>query len=382
MADTDIAVVGAGPAGMALALALLQAGRMPMLLDARNRAASREDPRVLALSHGSRQILERLGVWTQLAPTPIESIHVSQRGGFGRTLLHARDYGLPALGYVLEANVLANVLDKVLARHNVVWRDGTTVQRVGVGSKSVDVLVSTPVGDDVVSARLVAYAEGAVAGGAKSVERDYRQRAVLAIVKTLEPGESVAYERFTPNGPLALLPFGAGYAVVLTADEATALEIGELGEPAFLARLQQEVGERLHFVSATPRTTFPLTLRFRRSPVAARQVWVGNSAQTLHPVAGQGFNLALRDVWELATLLGAPDGKDAGAPDLLRRYAARRRLDRSSAIGFTDGLVRLFGSENLLLRAARGTGLLALDLAPPLRDFVARRMIFGARAWP
>jgi 2-octaprenyl-6-methoxyphenol hydroxylase len=115
--------------------------------------------------------------------------------------------------------------------------------------------------------------------------------------------------------------------------------------------------------------------------MAARQVWVGNSAQTLHPVAGQGFNLALRDVWELAEVLSAADVTDPGAPEVLRRYAALRRLDRNGLIRFTDALIHVFSNDNVLLGAARGAGLMLLDLSPPLRGFLARRMIFGARAW-
>ena len=130
----------------------------------------------------------------------------------------------------------------------------------------------------------------------------------------------------------------------------------------------------------TPRTAFPLGLRYRDTTTEPRRVWLGNAAQTLHPVAGQGYNLALRDVCELARTLGGE--VDPGAAGVLQRYTARRSVDRRATIGFTDTLVRLFSNDLAPLRHARGAGLLALDLFPPLRRFVANRMIFGARAWP
>lgn len=378
----DVVIVGGGPAGMALALALFEVGKAPLLLDVRSRTAARRDPRVLSLSHGSRQILERLGVWKQLAPTAIETIHVSQRGGFGRTMLRASDHALPALGYVIEADALACALEDALSHRAIMWLDETKVERVAANPKTVDLLITARGVADAICGRVVAFAEGAVTAGSESVVRDYGQAAVLCTATVHEPHGSMAYERFTPAGPVALLPLREHYAVVLTADADTASEIAELDDAAFLSRLQQDFGNGPRFVSVTARSTFPLTLRFRRRPIAARQVWVGNSAQTLHPVAGQGFNLALRDVWELADVLSEPDVSDPGSPKVLRRYAARRRLDRNGLIGFTDALVRVFSNDNVLLSAARGAGLLLLDLAPPLRGFLARRMIFGARAWP
>ncbi|MDD5298533.1 MAG: FAD-dependent monooxygenase, partial [Rhodocyclaceae bacterium] len=160
-----------------------------------------------------------------------------------------------------------------------------------------------------------------------------------------------------------------------------AAELMAMDDATFLARLQEQFGERLHFVSVEPRFSYPLLLRYRPQPVGPRQAWLGNSAQTIHPVGGQGFNLALRDAWQLADTL-LRNGGDPGAPQLLHLYARRRSLDRRSTIGFTDLLVRTFSNANPLLAAGRGMGLFLLDVLPPLRDFVARRMMYGARAWP
>jgi 2-octaprenyl-6-methoxyphenol hydroxylase len=210
--------------------------------------------------------------------------------------------------------------------------------------------------------------------------RDYGQHAVLCSVGVAAQHGNVAWERFTSEGPVALLPLGERYAVVLTcADEAVA-GITALDDEAFLALLQQRFGTRLRFNAPTPRTAYPLGLRYRRDPVGERQVWLGNAAQTLHPVAGQGFNLALRDIWELAQALGA--AADPGAPEVLAAYARGRQTDRRGAIAFTDLLIDGFASDFAPLKHARGAGLLALDLLPPLRAFVAKRMIYGARAWP
>ena len=193
------------------------------------------------------------------------------------------------------------------------------------------------------------------------------------------PHGNVAWERFTPQGPLALLPCGDEYAVVYTCAPVEAERLVALGDDGFLAVLQTHFGGRLQFTACTSRHVFPLGLRYRPSPVGPRSVWLGNAAQTLHPVAGQGFNLALRDIMQLARTL--TDAADPGAATLLAHYAAARRLDRNGVIGFTDTVVRLFSNDTPLLREGRGLALLALDLVPPLRSFVARRMMYGARAW-
>ena len=196
----------------------------------------------------------------------------------------------------------------------------------------------------------------------------------------------MAWERFTPDGPVALLPLSAdngdGYAVVLTCPAAESENVAALSDTDFLALLQQRFGPRVTLTTVGPRAIFPLGLRVRRHPVGERQVWIGNAAQTLHPVAGQGFNLALRDIMELADTLSDPVcAGDPGDAALLARYAARRRLDRAGTVGLTDSLVRLFSTKSPLLLHARGAGLLALDLFPPARSFLARRMMFGARGW-
>lgn len=379
MAEHDLLIVGAGPVGMTLALALKDSGLDLQLVDARPRGAARHDPRVLALSHGSRLTLERLGIWQQLPATPIETIHISQQGGLGRSLLKAADYGLPAMGYVVAAGHLAAALDDALAAAGIPIQGNTTVTGLAAGPDSV----SLSLADGTLGARLVACAEGSTQGSEapELVERDYAQHAVISVATPVEGHAHRAWERFTPQGPLAVLPCGSDCAIVHTASPNDADALMALDDDAYRARLQAHFGERLHFAGVGPRARYPLLLRYRPDPTGPRTVWLGNAAQTLHPVAGQGYNLALRDVWACAQVL-LKAGGDPGDAATLARYASERRLDRQGTIRFTDGLVRLFSNAIAPLAHARGAGLFALDLLPPARHFVAKRMMFGARAWP
>ena len=347
---------------MALALALKRHGVAAEIFEARERVAVRHDPRVLALSDGARQILDWLGVWSGLSATQIETIHISQRGGFGRTVLRAADLDMKALGWVLPASALIAALDAALTTAGIAYHQNA---RVGAG--------------DTADFKLTAFAEGAVDPAAGKL-RDYGQHAVLCTVNVESPHHNVAWERFTDEGPVALLPLGDAYSVVLTCADEVLEDVKSLDDAAFLALLQRRFGTRLHFTAVTPRAAYPLGLRYRQDTTGERQVWLGNAAQTLHPVAGQGFNLALRDIWELAQLVGA--SADPGAPEVLATYARGRQADRRGAIAFTDLLIDGFASGFAPLRHVRGAGLLALDLLPALRGFVAKRMIFGARAWP
>lgn len=382
--NPDILIVGGGPVGLCLALALKQGGLAPLLVDARPAGAAADDPRILALSHSSRQVLERLGIWRALAPTAINQIHISQRGGFGRTRLDRADYRLPALGYVQEAGALAAALDQACDRAGVVRRYQTRLDAVTPSTDGVALSLTGPDAPQQLAVKLVANAEGRIAPGQDVYEHDYGQHAVITVAQPALPHGNLAYERFTPDGPLALLPCGPAYAVVFTATPEVAEQLLALDERAFLDRLQAQFGRNMAFTAAGPRASYPLLLRYRKQPVAQRQVWLGNAAQTLHPVAGQGFNLAARDVWQLADLLlkHSGPGFDAGSPALLASYAARRQVDRRGTIGFTNSLVQTFSNADPALGLARGAALLALDLLPPLRDFIARRMLFGARAWP
>lgn len=375
-----VAIVGGGPVGLSLALLLRQADIGCEVFDARPAGAGFGDRRVLALSHGTRQIFQRLDTWTEIGAAPITTIHVSQHGHLGRTLIHAAETGVPALGYVAEAGRVARALAQTCAATGVKLRNGIRVTGSEAGSGRALLRFAAPPGDETVPAQLIAWAEGAVSAEHGGVRRDYAQQAIVAAVQTRTPPAGIAYERFTGSGPVALLPLAGRYALVWTVPDDAAADLSELDDRAFLARLSAVFGGRHDFISVDARAAFPLGLRYRETPVGERAVWLGNAAQTLHPVAGQGFNLALRDACELARQL-RDEPADCGSPALLARHAAARHLDRRAAIGFTDGLVRLFGLRDPFSAHARGAGLLALDLMSAARRFLARRMIFGARGW-
>ena len=377
MADYDVLIIGGGPVGAALALALRGSGLALGLLEARAPGAA-VDARPIALSHGSRLILERLGVWERLTgATPIRRIHVSQRGGFGRVELDARQAGVPALGYVLDYGQISEVLARALETGGGVDLIRATVGALESGTDAATVVAA---GNGRASARLLAVADGGALPVARLRIRDYGQAAVSARVSCSLPHQNVAYERFTPEGPLALLPTGEALALVWTTAPERARQLCALTEAGFLERLQESFGNRLgRFSSASRRAWFPLALKVADRIADPRTVVVGNAAQMLHPVAGQGLNLGLRDAWELAALLRDSDRVHIGSQALARAYTARRRLDRGGGVLFTDSLVRLFSNELAALKLARGLGLAVLGVIPPARDFLARRMIFGAR---
>ena len=374
---TDVLIIGAGPVGMTLALALAGGAQRVLLVDRRPRGAWADDPRALALSHGSRQLLERIKAWNARAATAIRKIHVSQRGGFGRTLIDADDYDTPALGYVMRYSDLADELDARLGSDQILAP--CTVDTIETDGDEAVVTVTNEGRSRRINARLVVHAEGTPDNEADVKVRDYRQHAVVAEVSTTTGHQLRAWERFTPDGPLALLPLEDGYSIVFTVPPEKAERLLAMDDAAFLAALREQFGRRLEFTACRARASFPLALRVRSPLVSRRQVWIGNAAQSLHPVSGQGFNLGLRDACELAEILHRHS--DAGDPAALASYARGRGIDRRGSIAFTDGIVRLFSNDIAPLRLARGLGLLVLDLAPPLRHFVARRMVWGARAW-
>lgn len=382
MSVHDLLIVGAGPVGLALGCALQTSGLDIVTVDARPLRASTTDPRVLALAHGTRLTLENLGAWNGLETTPIRHIHVSQQGGLGRTLIDASDYGMEALGYVGSAGALAHSLAERLKTSTIKQLDQTKVIRLSPQPDHVEAEIRHHDGHtEVLRARLVACAEGGLSDAAEQVERDYQQHAIIAHVACPDGHQHRAFERFTANGPMALLPYGSGFALVHVCAPEQADAMLALDPEAYRAHLQQTIGSRVRLGQVTDRLRYPLGLRYRKNPTNQRIVWLGNAAQTLHPVAGQGFNLALRDVHALAQAILASRA-DIGREDTLERYRSRRKTDRLGTIFFTDTLVRLFSNPSPVLSHVRGAGLFALDLCPPLRHFVARRMMFGARAWP
>jgi len=335
--------------------------------------------RPIALSHASRLMLDRIGVFDTLPVTPIETVHISQAGGFGRTMIRADELDMPALGYVTDLAPLAGTLLAAAAPEHLASRvrgwndDGNSVhvQIEGNGAREL-------------TARLLVLADGEHSAGDDLSLRDYGQTAVVAQVRPERVARHAAFERFSAEGPIALLPVADRYALIWSVRTNRAADLIKAPDIEFLDGVTDLFGRRFgKFVEVGARAGFPLTLRFRRGAAAGpRSIAIGNAAQTLHPVAGQGLNLGLRDAIELAEaiLLAGRTALEAGG--LAARFAAMRKRDRYASIGITDGLVRGFESDGPFARMLRGAGLLAIDLAPPARKMLARRFVFGLRALP
>lgn len=380
----DVVLVGLGPVGATLALAVAGADVDLVALDARQPGERTRGDRSLALSHGARLTFERIGIWSDLARiegavTPIVTVDVSQARGFGATQLRASEHGVDALGYVVSYVALQDTLDRALERAGVAIRLGAHVERVD--GNPADVVVAMP-NDESLHARLAVVADGAGAtvAGIQRTRHEYGQVALIASVWPARPHAGVAYERFTSTGPIALLPERDHYALVWTMrpDEGQAMLV--LDERAFLDALADRFGARVEgFVRVEARRVFPLALEQARPLVSARAVVIGNAAQQLHPVAGQGLNLGLRDAWELSHAILDTPRASLGAPAMLAAHARRRSIDRGAGIAFTQGLLRVFGTDHAAVRWPRGIALTLLDTMPPVKRAFTRSMMFGMR---
>ena len=378
MPSLDVAIVGAGPVGAAVAALSAAPGLRIGVFEAR--AAPSGESRILALSHASRMLLEDAGAWPASHATPIASIHISQKGGPGRTLLEASDQGLPALGYTVSYGALEEALTRRLRDLAIEVRYASSCERIALDPSKAAVRFAT--GDEV-DARLLVLADGgANAGKIPGIafhEKDYAQSAVIGSVRTDRAHGDRAYERFTPQGPVALLPVEDRYALVFTAAPEEARRLLALDERSFLEELQSHFGDRAgRFTSIEGRASFPLRLRAVNVAVALRTAIVGNAAQALHPIAGQGLNLGLRDAAALAAAIASVPAQDVGNAAMLEAYRRSRSRDASRGIAFTDFLASAFADGRRVPTWGRGLALTALDLIPPARRALAARMIHGA----
>ncbi|MTV38863.1 UbiH/UbiF/VisC/COQ6 family ubiquinone biosynthesis hydroxylase [Duganella radicis] len=377
--DYDIAICGAGPAGMALAALLVKRGVSAariVLIDAKTLEQASKDPRSLALSWGSRQILEQIGAWPTAA-TAIEQIHVSRRGQFGRSLIDRKDYDLPALGYVSRYGNLVTALGAVCAQAGIASLRPARVEALDEMDDAVALTITG--GADgvprVQRAAIVVQAEGGLFNEQqnRATHRDYRQTAIIAQVRSTLPPPHRAFERFTEQGPLALLPQDDEYSLVWCVRPDTAAELQALNDADFLQALGAAFGDRVgKFTHATPRLAFRLGLNADPRSTA-RTVAIGNAAQTLHPVAGQGLNLGLRDVTVLARLLA-----QGATPAMLAQFTAQRQRDRGTTVRITDTMARIFANDSPA-QAVLGLSLAAIDIISPARSLLAELMMYGRR---
>jgi 2-octaprenyl-6-methoxyphenol hydroxylase len=393
-----VAICGGGLVGATLALALRQLDLEVVLIESHPFGAVDQpsfDERTTALSNGSRRIFQGLGVWPLIAreATPIRRIHVSDKGRFGFARIAAEEQGLEQLGHVVVNRTMGAALWQCLQAANVEIVAPARVTSVELADHHRSVVCERSDGTTVIEAQLVVAADGARSIARESVgigaaTWEYDQMAIVTNVVSLRFHDYVAYERFTPTGPIALLPMTDGRCgVVWTLAPADATEVLALSDAEFLARLQGDFGFRLgRFTRVGKRQTYPLSLTRSAAHTAERLAVVGNAAQALHPIAGQGFNLGLRDVASLAEVLadartsGAPF--DAGDGMLLQRYCAWREADRTEIVRFTDGLVRVFTQPFAPVKLLRDFGLLAFDLLPPAKAAMAQLSLGAAGRIP
>ncbi|MBE7526460.1 MAG: FAD-dependent monooxygenase [Burkholderiales bacterium] len=387
----DIVIVGGGPVGMALALALRDYDLTVLLLEARALPEKVDDPRPLALSHGSQLILQRLGIWQNLVQsTPITTIHISNHGHFGHAILTPEDAGVPALGYVVNYHDLYHSMGRMVREGgNLDYQTNALVTAVRTDLPLAQVTYQQHGMTRQVRAKLLVLADGGKLAeqidGIRYQTHDYQQTAIVANVRAELPQPGTAYERFTLNGPLALLPSGDEYALVWTMPIAEAAKKLKLDDSHFLQQLHEQFGDRMgNFTHVGQRSSFPLILKHASGIAGHRAVLIGNAAQTLHPVAGQGFNLGLRDAWELASEISCvpPDTPgEPGSARMLAAYSRRRQSDKRTSRIFTDSLVKLFTVDLSLVQSCSSLGLTALDCLPPAKRLVAHQMIFGTKGW-
>jgi 2-octaprenyl-6-methoxyphenol hydroxylase len=383
----DVAIVGGGLVGASLALALEPTGLRVALIEGVAPDATAQpsfDDRTTALGNGTRRVFEALGVWSAIAPyaAPIRHIHVSDAGRYGFARLEAAEHGIEAFGYVVTNRVLGAALQQRLATlPGLELRRPARCSAVTLGRDAVR-LETSPAAPPL-QARLVVAADGAnslvrSAAGLPAEIEDYQQVAVVAHVTAARAAAGIAYERFTPDGPFAVLPLHDGnYGVVWTLTPQAAEQVMALPDAQYLAALQQAFGWRIgRFERVGQRSAYPLKLTRASAVTGPRVALIGNAAQALHPVAGQGFNLGLRDAATLAEVLAERLRRephlDVGSDAVLAEFAARRASDRDGVTRLTDGLVKVFGDSRPGVPLLRDLGLLLFDLSPTAKQAMSR----------
>ena len=377
----DVTIVGGGLAGASLAVALRDRspGRVA-LVEARTGSGLQRDvfdERSIALADVSRRIFDTMGIWGALKSDahPIHEIHVSEKGVFGKTRIRAADEGMDALAWTVPHRLLGNALHGGLAGVELI--SPATVTHIAQHTDHMVAVLNGARGE--IKTRLLVLADAGSElrslAGFEVDDSDYQQVAVVANIETETAMDHVAYERFTPHGPMAVLPLGGvRHGVVWTCGQEAANAVSEWPDARFIRELQADFGYRLgKILNVGKRLVFPLRLVRASRMVKGRVVVIGNAAHTLHPVAGQSFNLTLRDIALLAQKVF--DSGDAGDADMLASWQNQRRADVNRVVGFTDFLARAFTRRWNMLAPLRGAMLMGFALLPPLRRAVIRRSL-------
>jgi 2-octaprenyl-6-methoxyphenol hydroxylase len=387
MKEWDVVVVGGGMVGASFALALRSTSLRVLVIESvppDSAAQPSFDERTTALGNGSRQIFETLGVWPAMAgdASPIRSIHVSDAGRFGVARLDAHEQGVHAFGYVVPNRVIGRALWQALREApNVTVAVPAQLKNATVRDDGVLLDVVIDGATERIRAAVAVAADGAgsvlrASAGIDAAVEDYDQIAIVVNAATERPHSGEAFERFTASGPLAVLPVtGGGYAVVWAVSPARAAELIALDEAGFAAELLNAFGWRAgRWTRIGRRNSYPLALTRAEETVSGRVVLIGNAAQALHPVAGQGFNLGLRDAATLAEMLASTShiGFSPAVAELLQKFAAWRAEDRKGVTRFTDSLVKLFGSDTPGIGLVRNFGLLLFDMSPAAKRALSR----------
>jgi len=388
--DYDLILVGGGLVGATLACALQQSGLKIALLEAHPFGSANQpsyDDRSTALAFGSRRIYQQLGLWDALQKhiTPIHKIHISDRGHFGAARLDCAEEGVDALGYVIENRLLGqSLMQRLQQGGGVELLAPVQVTALENRDDSVLVTLQREGKEQQLSAKLVVVADGSDSPLRQQLkipaeQKRYGQTAIICNVSSDKPHHNVAYERFTDSGPLALLPMSEGRSsVVFSCLDEQVDELLALSDEDFLSRLQGRFGQRLGcFLRVGRRSSYPLQLLDTQSQSQGRVLLMGNAARTVHPVAGQGLNLALRDMAALAErlLAAAREGADLGEEALLAGFVESRYRDQRQVVRMTDALATIFSTRFTPVAALRDAGLLAVDLLPPLRHRLAKQMM-------
>ena len=392
--EYDLLIVGGGLVGASLAAALAPLPLKIAVVEAVAFGSLNQpsfDDRITAVSYGSRRIFESMGIWSKLAPEagPIRHIHVSDRGRFGVTRLHAEEARVDALGYVVPNRAIGRVLGEfIAAQKNIEMLAPAKLESFTLGETGVEAVIEAG-GKRSLKATLLVAADGArseVRGklGIAGETVDYAQTAIVCNVRVEHPQAETAFERFADDGPVALLPMGGdryGFVWVATTTDAPAI-LG-LDDETFRAQAAERFNGRLgRFMESGKRVSYPLSMVRASAQVQGRALIIGNAAHSLHPIAGQGFNLSLRDVAMLAEVLSDArrDGEDLGSSTVLARYAEGRSGDQQGTAVFTDLLNRVFANPLMSVALGRNMGLLALELMPTARRFLMRHnMGLGGR---